>query len=103
MSYNTIINVEEEESNFSDYSLSQNYPNPFNPSTVIKYSIPQGGFVQLFVYDLLGRKVSSLVNEEQSLGNYKIEFNAKNLSSGIYFYRLNSGGFTKTKKLILLR
>jgi len=87
----------------TQYSLSQNYPNPFNPSTTISYSLPQSGWVQLKVYDLLGREVSSLVNEEQSLGNYKVEFNANNFTSGIYFYKLQSGSFTETKKLILLR
>lgn len=85
------------------FHLEQNYPNPFNPSTTIRYSLPQSGFVQLKVYDLLGKEVASLVNKEQALGNYKIEFTAKNLSSGVYFYRLQSGSFTETKKLILLR
>lgn len=85
------------------YYLSQNYPNPFNPSTTISYSIPQRGFIQLKVYDILGREVVSLVNKEQEVGNYKIEFKASVLTSGVYFYRLQSGSFTMTKKLILLR
>lgn len=85
------------------FSLSQNYPNPFNPSTVINYSLAKSGFVELKVYDILGREVASLVEEKQSIGNYKIEFNASSLSSGIYFYRLQCGDFSETKKLILLR
>jgi len=85
------------------YELLQNFPNPFNPSTVISYSIPQSGFVQLKVYDLLGREVVSLVNEEQAMGNYEVEFNASGLTSGIYFYKLECNGFSKTKKLILMK
>jgi hypothetical protein len=100
--YNTTTKVEEDE-NILDYALSQNYPNPFNPSTIISYSIPKSELVELKVYDLLGREVANLVEEEQTAGNYKIEFDASKLSSGIYFYRLQSGGFTNTKKLILLR
>ena len=87
----------------SSFVLSQNYPNPFNPSTTISYSLPQSGFVQLKVYDMLGREVTTLVNKEQTSGNYKIEFNASNLTSGVYFYRLQSGSFAETKKLIFLR
>ena len=87
----------------TNYSLYQNYPNPFNPSTKISYSIPQSGFVELKVYDILGREVASLINEKQSMGNYEIEFNASNLTSGVYFYRLQSNSFVDTKKLILLR
>ncbi len=85
------------------YELQQNYPNPFNPSTTISYSLPHSGLVQLKVYDLLGREVADLVNEEQAMGNYKVEFNASNLTSGVYLYRLQSSGFTETKKLVLLR
>lgn len=97
-----VTSVEQFNNNTPDqFDLEQNYPNPFNSSTTISYSIPQIGFVELKVYDELGREVASLVNKEQSLGNYKIEFNASNLKSGIYFYRLHSGGFTATKKLIL--
>lgn len=85
------------------FALNQNYPNPFNPSTTISYDLPNSGFVNLNVYDMLGQEVANLVNEDQNVGNYKIEFNASNLTSGIYFYRLQSGKFTETKKLILLR
>lgn len=85
------------------YKLNQNHPNPFNPSTIISYSIPQREFVQLKVYDMLGNEIKSLVNEEKSMGNYKIRFNASNFSSGLYFLRLQSGNFVSTKKIILLR
>jgi photosystem II stability/assembly factor-like uncharacterized protein len=83
--------------------LSQNYPNPFNPSTKIKYYIPQQSFVNVKVYDLLGRAVATLVNEEKPTGNYEVEFNANSLSNGIYFYRLKANGFVETKKMILLK
>ncbi len=85
------------------YSLSQNYPNPFNPTTTIKYQIPKEGMVQLKVYDILGREVSTLVNEIQTPGNHKINFDGKYLSSGVYFYRLTSGSFVSTKKFILIK
>lgn len=85
------------------YNLSQNYPNPFNPSTIISYQIPKAGLVNLKVYDILGREVVELVNKVQSSGNYQVEFNASNLPNGVYIYRLQTGSFTSTKKLILLK
>ena len=85
------------------FSLEQNYPNPFNPSTTIKYSVPKQSFVIMKVYDALGREVSTLVNEEKMPGDYSIMFNAKSLSSGIYFYVMHAGKFYQTKKLILLK
>ncbi len=90
------------------FSLSQNYPNPFNPSTVISYSVGRGrpssfSNVSIIVYDVLGRKVATLVNKVQPAGNYKVTFNARGLSSGIYFYRMKAGNFVETKKLILLK
>ncbi|MFA7421549.1 MAG: T9SS type A sorting domain-containing protein [Melioribacteraceae bacterium] len=85
------------------FSLSQNYPNPFNPSTIIKFSIPKSSFVTLKVFDLLGREVATLVNEEKSWGNYKTNFDGSSLSSGIYFYRLQAGSFVDTKKLIFMK
>lgn len=85
------------------YSLEQNYPNPFNPTTTISYSIKEKGFVTLKVFDILGNEVKTLVNEEQDAGSYKFDFNASALSSGIYFYTLNTGEFVLTKKMILLK
>lgn len=85
-----------------NFSLSQNYPNPFNPSTTIEYSIPQAGLVTIQVYDILGREVATLVNEEKQRGSYSVNFNASNLSSGIYFYRLQASSFIETKKMILI-
>ena len=85
------------------FELDQNYPNPFNPSTTIEFSIPQQSFVTLKVYDLLGREVASLVNKELQSGSYKTQFNASNLASGVYLYRLNADGFIQTKKLMLMK
>jgi hypothetical protein len=87
----------------ADYSLSQNYPNPFNPSTAINYSIAKKGFVSLIVYDLLGREVSILERGIKNAGNYFVIFNANKLPGGVYFYKLQSGKFSGTKKLILIK
>jgi hypothetical protein len=85
------------------FSLKQNYPNPFNPVTTITYQVPKNSAVSLTVYDLLGREVASLVNETQTPGQYTVQFNATRLSSGVYLYRLNAGGFSETKKLTLVK
>lgn len=85
------------------YTLEQNYPNPFNPTTNIKFSIPKGGFVELKVYDLLGREVATLAQDPFEAGTYIIGFNAGNLSSGIYFYTLISGDFKETKRMLLIK
>jgi len=85
------------------YSLAQNYPNPFNPTTTINFSVPKTSLVNLKVYDLLGREVSTLVNENKPTGIYSVQFNANKLVSGIYFYRMQAGDFVQTKKLILLK
>ncbi len=87
----------------TEYSLSQNYPNPFNPSTTIKYSIPKRSNVTLKVFDVLGSEVNTLVNKEQPQGNYEVEFDGTELSSGIYFYRLKAGEFIETKKMLLIK
>ncbi len=87
----------------AEYSLMQNYPNPFNPVTTIIYSIPESGIVNIKIYNTLGEKVTSLVNEFKEAGNYKINFDAENLSSGIYFYSLQAGEFNSIKKMILLK
>jgi hypothetical protein len=87
----------------TSFILCQNYPNPFNPSTTIKYAIPKQEHVILKVYDMLGKEVALLVNENKESGEYDINFNASKLASGIYFYRITAGEFTETKKLILLK
>ncbi len=113
-SYSDIINVKVIP---SQYMLFQNYPNPFNPTTKIKYSIPSSDLkmghldkseqvapsVQLIVYDILGREVATLVNKNQQPGNYEVEFNASNLASGVYFYKLKAGNYSSVKKMILLK
>ena len=87
----------------------QNYPNPFNPSTIIKYSIPKATFVTLKIFNILGKEVATLVNEEKPAGNYQIEFNEKQnvnnekLSSGIYFYKMYAGDYIQAKKMIYLK
>ena len=86
-----------------EYNLFQNYPNPFNPATKIGFRIPDFEFVSLKIYDILGGEVSTLVNEEKPAGSYEVEFNAANLSSGAYFYKIRAGSFVQTKKMILLR
>ncbi|MFA7420665.1 MAG: sugar-binding protein [Melioribacteraceae bacterium] len=85
------------------YSLDQNYPNPFNPTTQIKYSILNAGNVSLKVFDVLGREVADLVNQNQDAGHYTVNFNASSLSSGIYFYRIESGSFVSVKKMMLVK
>ncbi|MBS1516472.1 MAG: T9SS type A sorting domain-containing protein [Bacteroidetes bacterium] len=85
------------------FSLSQNYPNPFNPSTTINFDIPEDGKVSLKMYDMSGKEVSTLVNEIKTAGYYSVSFNASNLSSGIYFYELNSGNFNSVKKMMLVK
>lgn len=86
-----------------EYSLKQNYPNPFNPSTTISFSLKQSGLTTLVIYDVLGRKVSTVVNREMSAGSYNINFDASRLSSGIYYYQIKSGDFLATKKMMLLK
>ena len=85
------------------FSLSQNYPNPFNPTTMIKYSIPKSGNVTLKIFNMLGQEVATLVNQEQNAGNYNISFDASHLASGVYMYRIQSGNFSLTKKMTLLK
>jgi hypothetical protein len=85
------------------YALKQNYPNPFNPSTRIEYSIPENSFVSIKVYNSVGQLVATLVNENQSVGTYRVEWSAKNVPSGIYFYRMETSKFTTMKKMLLLK
>jgi len=105
--------VDDDPNTLNEFSLSQNYPNPFNPSTTIKYSIPvetrrptTAGSPQnviLKIYDILGREIATLVNRKQKAGNYEVQFNAKDLTSGIYFYKLQSGNFVESRKMLLLK
>jgi hypothetical protein len=85
------------------YSLNQNYPNPFNPVTNIKFSIPKAGLVKLIVYDISGREVAALVNQNLNAGTFNYDFDASSLSSGIYFYRLTASDFSETKKMMLVK
>ncbi len=97
-----VVDVKEE-SIVTNYSISQNYPNPFNPTTMIKYEVPESNFVKIKVYDILGREVSTLVNKEHRAGSFEVEFNASNLTSGVYFYSIFAGDFKEVKKMLLLK
>ena len=100
----SITSIEERLSSLPvNFSLEQNYPNPFNPSTKISYSISDQSYVSLKVLDILGREISTLVNKNQPTGNYEVEFNASDLTSGIYFYRIQAGDFVETKKMVLMK
>ena len=109
-------NIKETNLLSNDYQLFQNYPNPFNPVTTIKYSIPAnakgemsnhqpsaGAGTKLVVYDMLGREVATLVNEDKAPGNYEVVFDASKLSSGVYFYRLTTQGFTASRKMLVVK
>ena len=85
------------------YKLYSNYPNPFNPSTKIKYAVAEKTFVSLQIYDIAGSEVASIVNREQAAGEYEIDFNAGNLTTGVYLYKLQTGNFVETKKMILMK
>ncbi len=97
----TVVSVDEP-INITKFELSQNYPNPFNPSTIINYSIPESGFVNLIVYDILGRKITELVNDYKTIGNYSVLFEPQKygLASGVYCYQIKSGKFNAVKKMI---
>lgn len=95
------VSVEEEKTFVEKYFIEQNYPNPFNPSTKINYGLKKAGNVEISVYNILGNKVATLVNGFKSAGNHSISFNASNLSSGVYFYKIISNGFVETRKMIL--
>ncbi|MCW8961318.1 MAG: T9SS type A sorting domain-containing protein, partial [Ignavibacteriaceae bacterium] len=99
----SLVDVEPETSTPTEFILYQNYPNPFNPTSKIKFRISDRGFVNLKVFDILGNEVATLVNEEKTAGEYEVEFNAKGLSNGIYFYKMQAGNFAETKKLVLMK
>jgi len=104
LKYDITVDVEDFHAEVpADFTLHQNYPNPFNPSTKIKFVIPKSSFITLIVYDVLGKESAILVNEETPAGNHEVEFNATNLPSGIYFYRLQAGSFVETKKMVLMK
>ncbi len=98
-----LVGVENNNGLPQEFSLLQNYPNPFNPSTTIRYEILETGWVSLKVHNLLGENVATLVNKREFSGNYSVEFNATNLTSGIYFYTLKSGTYFKTNKMFLIK
>jgi hypothetical protein len=106
----SVTNIKEETEMPVNFSLFQNYPNPFNPTTKIKFSIPKSGTVQIKVYDLLGKEITTLVNEYKLAGTYELDFDAASpdgsgqvLPSGVYFYRMISGSYYETKKMMILR
>ncbi len=85
------------------YRLSQNYPNPFNPSTTISFGLPKAGLTKLVIYDVLGKEVKTLVDEQRNAGTYEVNFDASSMASGVYFYSLTSGDFTETMKMLLVK
>ena len=85
------------------FLVEQNYPNPFNPTTTIRYVLPQNGLVTVKVFNILGKELATVVNGEESAGSHEIQFDAANLTSGIYFYRIQNGNFTQTKKMLVLK
>ncbi len=103
--FSNVVGVKENDGGLlpSKFMLSQNYPNPFNPSTIINYELPVNGHVSLKIFDILGREVAELVNSQKSAGSYEVNFNAANLSSGVYFYEIRSGSFYSVKKMMLIR
>jgi len=104
LSWGGVVAVEKVNSNIpSVFAMQQNYPNPFNPSTTIEYAIPKESFVELKVYDIIGNELTTLVSEYQPAGRFRAEFNAANLSSGIYIAKLTAGSFTKSMKMTLMK
>jgi hypothetical protein len=100
---NTVVTEVDDFSFPVQFSLEQNYPNPFNPSTTIEFSVPQGGLVTLKVFNVLGKEVATLMNGQVEAGKHKVEFDARGLNSGVYFYTVESGKYSETKKMILLK
>jgi hypothetical protein len=87
----------------NSYNLSQNYPNPFNPTTTINFSIPKSGLVTIKVFDLLGKEVTTLVNDPKVAGTYSVNFDGTNLSSGVYFYKIEANDFVAVKRMMLIK
>lgn len=101
--WGTITSISERNTVIREYNLYPNYPNPFNPATTIKYSIPSFELIQIKIFDILGNELQTLVNQYKQPGNYKIEFSAGSIPSGVYFYKIISGSYSETRKMILLR
>ena len=100
---NIVLSIKDKSKGILSYCLYQNFPNPFNPTTKIKYKIPEFSNVKLTVYDVLGKEIKILVNEEKPAGNYAVEFNGTGLPSGVYFYRIETAKYSDTKKFVLLK
>jgi hypothetical protein len=100
---NNTVDVRNYNEVVTSYELFANYPNPFNPTTTIRYQLPQAGKASLKIFDILGREVQTLVDEVQISGSYSVNFNASSLASGVYFYRLQSGNFVSTKKMLMVK
>lgn len=101
--YQQATDVEDKDIIIMDFKLFNNYPNPFNPTTVISYQLPTGSYVTLKVYNLLGSEVATLVNEEKPAGIYQINFNSDGLPSGLYLYKIQSGNYSETKKMLMIK
>jgi hypothetical protein len=98
-----VVDVDEQTPLPIEYQLYQNYPNPFNPTTTIAFDLPKTGVVSIRVYNILGQEVTNVLDEEKEAGRHKMVFNASQLASGAYFYRIQAGSFVQTKKMLILR
>jgi hypothetical protein len=97
------VSVGDDDNLVNSFQLEQNYPNPFNPSTSIKYTLAEKSNVILKIYDVLGNEIATLVNSEKEVGPHEVNFEASNLSSGLYIYTIQAGNFTASKKMMLLK
>jgi len=102
-SWTDVTNVKNQTLQPADFTLYQNYPNPFNPVTKIKYQLPLRSEVRLTVYDILGREIKVLVNQEKPAGTYEVQFDGSDLPSGVYFYRMETAKYSAAKKFILIK
>ena len=100
---NLITNIKNDLISQKKYYLGNNYPNPFNPTTKIDYTIPENTFVSLRIFDITGREVTTLVNSYQQSGLHSVTYNASNISSGLYLYTLNTGNYSETKRMVLIK
>lgn len=104
LSWNSTVTIIKDDAPIvNSFSLDQNYPNPFNPSTSIRYILPENSDVVLSIYDIVGKKVATIVNQQQSAGEYTVNFNAAGLTSGVYLYKLTAGKFSETRKMYLVK